>query len=105
MLPEIAAEALHFLTRRDLDKACGVSKWLDALIAQCCAVYPLRPVHKVAVLPCRDSFTLKVWEKHDSVTVYSFSNMYEAVQRAASFLRHSHVEEFAVSARRQRNIV
>lgn len=31
MLPEIAADALHFLARVDLDKARGVSKWLDAL--------------------------------------------------------------------------
>ncbi|KAH7704307.1 hypothetical protein AAVH_28497, partial [Aphelenchoides avenae] len=33
---------LHFLSRRDLDKASGVSKWLDRMIAQCCELYPLR---------------------------------------------------------------
>jgi hypothetical protein len=34
MLTEIAAEALHFLSRRDLDETSAVSKWLDATIAQ-----------------------------------------------------------------------
>lgn len=33
MLPEIAADVLLFLTRRDLDNACGISKWFDALVA------------------------------------------------------------------------
>ncbi|KAH7707726.1 hypothetical protein AAVH_25028 [Aphelenchoides avenae] len=42
MLPDVAAEMVHFLSRRDLDKASGVSKWLDRMIAQC-EVYPLRP--------------------------------------------------------------
>ncbi|KAH7713680.1 hypothetical protein AAVH_18958 [Aphelenchoides avenae] len=51
MLPDIAAEVLRFLSRRDLDKACGVSKWLKAMIAQCCEVYPLRLVQRVELLP------------------------------------------------------
>lgn len=77
MLPEITAEAVRFLSRRDLIRACGVSQWLDAMIAQCCDVFPLRPVHRVALLPSRNKFKLKVTvnEDEDSRTYHSLTNM------------------------------
>ncbi|KAH7721797.1 hypothetical protein AAVH_10644 [Aphelenchoides avenae] len=62
MLPDVAAEALYFMTRRDLDKACGVSKWLDAIIAHCFEVYPLRRVRSVELFPSGNEFTLQVWD-------------------------------------------
>lgn len=48
MQPDIAAEVLRFLSRRDLDKACTFRK-LDALISQTCNMCPLRSVLSVAV--------------------------------------------------------
>lgn len=60
MLSEIACEVLRFLSRRDLDRACAVSKWLDAMIAQSCGVFPLRPVHTVELHRYFDYFHLNV---------------------------------------------
>lgn len=99
MLPEVAAEALRFLSRRDLDRASAVSKWLDALIAQCFELYPLRPMHKIEVRPIND-VALKVviqrlpppatpsaatWGAH-----HSFGSMDEAVHFATlSYATHT----------------
>lgn len=103
MLPDIAAEVLSFQTRRDLDKASGVSKWLDAMIAQCFEVFPLRPVAEVALNKGVGNFTLKVrTENDDSGThsfVHSFCSMDEAVQFAASRIRNSYVELLHVSGK------
>ncbi|KAH7707727.1 hypothetical protein AAVH_25029 [Aphelenchoides avenae] len=99
MLTEIAAEVLRFLTRRDLDKTCAISKWLDAMISQCCELHPLRPVHEVSLYPDGDGSALNVGiEKDDSGdsgigrTTDIFSSMDEAVHFVASLLRHSYVE-------------
>jgi hypothetical protein len=88
MLPEIAAEVLHLLSRRDLDKACAVSKWLDALIAQFCDVYPLRSVDKVQLYPRENDF-IEVNFREIEEKTYSFSSVDEAVHIAGSFLRRS----------------
>lgn len=99
MLPEIAAEALHFLPRRDLDKACAVSVWLDAMISQCCSVYPLRPVRKVALYPLGDDLKLNVSsfdEVHSEIS-NSFSSLDEAAHHTGCILRHSFVEDFDVN--------
>lgn len=84
MLSEIAAEVLHFLSRRDLDKASGVSKWLDAMIGKCCEIYPLRPVAKVSLYPCWDDSRLAVTidEDGNSETFHSFGSMNEAIRFA-----------------------
>ncbi|KAH7710491.1 hypothetical protein AAVH_22229 [Aphelenchoides avenae] len=102
MLYEVAAEVLLFLTRRDLDRVCAISKWLDALIAQSCNVFPLRPVRAVSLFPRWNRFMLLVSNKTDgrrSKTHHSFSSMYEAVHLAGSILRHSFVERFALDDR------
>lgn len=105
MLPELAAEALHFLSRRDLDIACAVSKWLDALIAQCCAVYPLRSVYKVHLLQSRSSSQFLVYyEKDDALPQQSFGHMDEAVHFAGSVFRNSFVKYFQVTCSNQRLI-
>lgn len=95
MLPEIAAETLHFLSRRDLDEACGVSKWLDTLIAQTCEMYPLRAVLFVRLDWCGKEFKLYVSTfggKYAS-TRHSFASMDEAVRfstlRVTSFFQDS----------------
>ncbi|KAH7703381.1 hypothetical protein AAVH_29447, partial [Aphelenchoides avenae] len=94
MLPEIAAEALCFLSRRDLDRACAVSKWLDALIAQCCSVYPLRQVFEVEMRPCRKEFrvTFGGYETKDSMKCHTFVWLNEAVDFTGSTLRNSYVK-------------
>lgn len=98
MLSDIAAEVLHFLTRRDLDKAAGVSKWLDALIAQCCEVYPLRPVHKMELYRRGEYFmpTVCVNVEGPSGTSHSFSTMTEAAHFAGYILRKSRVVHLVV---------
>lgn len=99
MLPEIAADVLHFMSRCDLDKACGVSKWLDAMIVQCCEVYPLRRVAKIALYESRNDFTptISFWkDDDDTVTRHSFSNMDEAACFAGAILRSSYVESLGV---------
>jgi hypothetical protein len=100
MLPEIAAEVLHFLSRRDLDKACGVSKWLDALIPQCFEVYPLRPVLSVHLLPMWKDFppTVLIWEMASSWTDRWFGSMDKAVKFAVSVLRRSYVQHLRVTS-------
>lgn len=97
MLAEIVAGALHFLTRRDLDKASAVSKWLDALIAQCCDVDPLRPVASVTLRRRRNDFTLFVVAKTISRTHHSFKSVDESVRITASTLRRSYVELLEVT--------
>lgn len=98
MLPDVAADVLHFLSRRDLDKACGLSKWLDAMIAKCCEQYPLRPVHRVA-LSRREASTLNVGINADgqSITDRSFSSLEEAARFTGTILRHSFVKYFQVT--------
>lgn len=98
MLPEIAAEVLLFLNRRDLDKACGVSKWLDLTIVNSCDVYPLRPVARVELSPPCDIMdaTVIVAELPFVDMGYEFSSMDEAVSFAASIIRHSYVESLQV---------
>lgn len=98
MLSEIAADVLHFLARRDLDKACGISKWLDALISQCCEVYPLRRVPSVLLYRCYDLTPTIVIKKDDAALIdHSFGSMEEAAHFAASILRSSYVEVLEVS--------
>lgn len=98
MLPEIAAEALHFLSRRDLDKASAVSRWFDAMIAKCCDEYPLRPVFEVALDNYENNLTLSVrTEKDHAGTDHSFGSMDEAAHFVGSILRHSYVQELKVA--------
>ncbi|KAH7700256.1 hypothetical protein AAVH_32624, partial [Aphelenchoides avenae] len=94
MLSEIAADVLHFLTRRDLDKACGVSKWLDALMAQCCEVYPLRRVAKISLHQRGNDFapTVVITKDDGAVTNHSFSSMDEAARFTAFALCHSYLD-------------
>lgn len=94
MLSEIAIEVLHFLARRDLDKASGVNKWLDALIANYCEGYPLRVVHRVYMSRYKKGVSVTVMEDLFSGTDYSFStgSMCEALHFAGTVLRHSYVK-------------
>lgn len=96
MLPDIVAEVLHFLSRRDLDKASAASKLLDGIIAQCCEVYPLRTVHIVALyqIDYLDDFTTYV--RFNGGLPTSFGSMDEAARFAGSILRHSFVAELEV---------
>lgn len=102
MLSDIAAEVLHFLTRRDLDKACAVSKWLDAMIAQCCDGVPLRPVYSVRLFSCWDGFGLKVCvgSHLDSWIDQWFCSLDDALRFAGAILRHSHIKVLHVSLER-----
>lgn len=99
MLPEIAAEAMHFLSRRDLNETWGVSKWLDSLIAQTCDVYPLRPVLFARLDWCGNEFKLYIstfgW-KYAS-TRQSYASMDEAVRFLGHIFRHSFVERLEVN--------
>jgi hypothetical protein len=99
MVPETAAEVLHFLTRRDLDKACCASKWLDVLIAQCCKAYPLRPVRRVVLLPSENDFTpgVVIDEEGHPATDHQFDSVNEAVHFACATLRNSYVENLEVT--------
>lgn len=99
MLADIAAEALHILTRRNLDKACVVNKQFNGLIDLYSEVYPLRSVFKVELLPSVSDFKLTVLieEKRDSGTYHTFGGMDEAVHYTASILRHSDVEHLEVT--------
>ncbi|KAH7695109.1 hypothetical protein AAVH_37837, partial [Aphelenchoides avenae] len=93
MLAEIVAEALHFLTRRDLDKVSAVSKRLDALIAKCCGAYPLRPVVYITLCRRRNDFMLYVGAQTISLTRHqSFKSVDESVRVTASTLRQSYVD-------------
>ncbi|KAH7700977.1 hypothetical protein AAVH_31898, partial [Aphelenchoides avenae] len=94
MLAEITAEALHFLTRRDLDKLCVFSKQFNALIDLYCDVYALRSVFKVELLPSISDLklTVLVEEKRDSGTYRTFGGMDEVVYFIGSVLRHSNEE-------------
>lgn len=72
---------VHFYSRRDLDKACAVSKWLDALIAQCCDVFTLRPVFEVKLLPVGVSDfmpTVFIDASQDPRTYHSLNSVNEA---------------------------
>lgn len=98
MLPDVAAEALRFLTRRELDNACGASKWLDAMIARSCDVFSLRSVRKVALYPCWNGFTLKVWtDNDDSGRDHSFKSLDDAAGFAVLVLRRSYVGDLQVT--------
>lgn len=98
MVPEIAAEALRFLTRRELDKASAVSKWLDAMIAHCCKVYPLRPVFGIVLRPCGNDSTPAVAIETDVLSSsHSFGSMDEAIYFVCSLLRQSLVEMLEVT--------
>lgn len=99
MLPKIATEALHFPTRRDLDKVCGVSKWLDKLIAQTCETYPLRAVDCVKLHRCGDDFILNVSTivAKYARTRYLFATMDEAVRFLGRIFRHSYIERLEVN--------
>lgn len=94
MLAEIAAEALHFLTRRDLDKLCVVNKQFNGLIDLYCDVDALRSVFKVELLPSISDvkLTVLIEEKRDSGTYHTFGGMDEVVYFIGSILRHSNVE-------------
>lgn len=103
MLPDIASEALLFLTRRDLDKACAISKWLDAMIARCCGVYPFRTVERVWLIQSSSDYTLRVWiENYGDSTDNPFRTMDEAVHLAGPILRQSYVKYFEVNFRKSR---
>lgn len=97
MLVEVAAEVLLFLGRRDLDKVRAVSKWLDALIAQSCEVYPLRLVLRIVLNKCGDDFTLEFWIADGRNADHTFGSMDEAARFTSSVLRHSDVYELLVS--------
>lgn len=101
MLPEIAAEALHFLSRRDIDRASAVSKWLDAMIVKCCEVFPLRPVASVALYQSLEDFVLEVRGANDgdSETSHSFRSMDEAAHFVGCIVRNSYVEQIRVRLR------
>lgn len=110
MLPDLAAEALQFLTRRDLDKACAVSKWLDSLLAQCCGVYPLRPVFRIELrsrssgdsnkrrfgtyLPQRP--VIFIYEEGKPGMSYPCISTDDVVCHGSSVLRHSYVDTLQV---------
>lgn len=98
MLPKNVAEALQFLTRRHLDKASAVSRWLDAMITRYCDVYPLRQVATVELhYQCVNDFTLKVWTTEDeSPLALSFGSMDEAASFGGAILRHSYVDDLEV---------
>lgn len=98
MLADIAAEALHFLTRWELDKACALSKWLDALIAERFDVYPLRPVALVNLYPRESGYELdlRIQDGTDLHRYQSFTSVDEAVRFTGSILRHSYVDRFWV---------
>lgn len=98
MLPNVATEVLHFLSRRDLDKARGVSKQLDALIDHYCKMYPFCPVHKVALYKRVHDLTLKLWITDDVVSrmCHELSCMNEALPFCGSILRHSYVANLQV---------
>lgn len=98
MLAEIAAEALHFLTRRDLDKLCVVNKQFNGLIDLYCDVDALRSVFKVELLPSISDvkLTVLIEEKRDSGTYHTFGGMDEVVYFIGSILRHSNVERLEV---------
>lgn len=89
MLPEIASEALRFLSRRELDRISAVSKWLEALIAQCCRAYPLRPVFQVALRPWQKDFTLNFggYGMNEPTQRHTFACLNEAVHFAGSTVR------------------
>lgn len=97
MLPVIAAEALHFLSRRDLDKACAVSKYIDAMIAKCFDVYPLRPV--ASILLWWDELMPKfpIDDNEFPRPERSFSSMDDAAHFVGSVLHHSYVERLQVT--------
>lgn len=102
MLPDIVAEVLHFVSRRDLDKACGVSKWLDAIIAQCCAVYPFRPVRSVSLHSRRSDIQSSrhfvfVETNGGLQTNQTFCSMDEAALFVGCVLRNLFVEILEIS--------
>lgn len=98
MLPEIAAEALHFLSRRDLDKTCAVNKWLDALIAHCCDVLPLRLVARVTLYPRGRRHVVMIEEHLGTVSDNcSFRGRDEDMHFCGSVLHHSYVDFLQVS--------
>lgn len=59
--PEIAAEALHFLSRRNLGKICVVNKQLNGLIDLYGDVYTHRSAYRVGLLPSVSNFKLFVF--------------------------------------------
>ncbi|KAH7710492.1 hypothetical protein AAVH_22230 [Aphelenchoides avenae] len=96
MLAEIAAEVVQFLSRRDLDKACAVSKWLDALISHYCETCPLRRVFEVKLLPLGmyDFMPTVFIDANQNPDIFdSFNSLDEAVHSTGSILRHSYVED------------
>lgn len=99
MLLEIAVEVLHFLSRWDLDNACGISKWFDATVAPCCETYPLRLMHSTELLPSGHDFITNVVINADQYpgSGKTFNSIDEAVHFAASLLHLSHIEDLMVT--------
>lgn len=98
MLPEIAVEALHFLSRRDLDKACAVSKSIDAITAKYFDVFPLRPVASISLRLWYESMPeVSIVDDEFPLPERLLSSLEEAVHFVGSVLRHSYVESLEVT--------
>ncbi|KAH7715097.1 hypothetical protein AAVH_17525 [Aphelenchoides avenae] len=98
MLPDIAVDVLHFLTRRDLDTACIVSKQFNRVIAQRGDAYPLRSVRSVKLHSRVNDCIRIVFIVNCGNTGIdqSFASIYEAAAFAASIFRHSYVKSLQV---------
>lgn len=99
MLAEVVVDVLHFLTRRDLDQACFVSKRFNALIAQCFDVFPLRPVREVELYKDGNRFRVRIRSGAEELFTRigrSSNSLDKTTHLAASLLRQSYVDTLRV---------